>query len=116
MVSPKSPTSRAFAMRSSGTASFSSISRSREIEENDAVPEDLIAKAREVGLFGLTIPEEYGGSGLDLAGKCAIEEEMGKTNYGFATLIGNHTGISSTGIAALCTDYPKRKYLQRIAA
>ncbi|MDB5905459.1 MAG: Acyl-coA dehydrogenase [Betaproteobacteria bacterium] len=89
--------------------------RSREIEESDAVPEDLIDKARELGLFGLTIPEEYGGIGLDLAGKCAVEEEMGKTNYGFATLIGNHTGISTAGIVALGNADQKRKYLPRMA-
>src|SRR3989344_4600838 len=85
--------------------------RSRCIEENDAVPDDLIRLAREMGLFGLTIPEEYGGSGLDLAGKCAIEEIMGRTNYGFATLIGNHTGISTTGINALGTAAQKKKFL-----
>ncbi|MDB5865210.1 MAG: Acyl-coA dehydrogenase [Betaproteobacteria bacterium] len=90
--------------------------RSREIEESDAVPEDLIRKARELGLFGLTIPEEYGGVGLDLGGKCAVEEEMGKTNYGFATLIGNHTGISTAGIVALGNADQKRKYLPRMAS
>lgn len=89
--------------------------RSRWIEEHDAMPEDLMQKARAMGLFGLTIPEEYGGSGLDLAGKCAIEEEMGKTNYGFATVIGNHTGISTTGIVALGSEEQKRKYLPRMA-
>jgi acyl-CoA dehydrogenase len=90
--------------------------RSREIEESDAIPDDLIRKAREIGLFGLTIPEEYGGIGLDLAGKCAVEEEMGKTNYGFATLIGNHTGISTAGIVALGNDAQKRKYLPKMAS
>jgi acyl-CoA dehydrogenase len=90
--------------------------RSREIEESDAIPEDLIRKARELGLFGLTIPEEYGGVGLDLGGKCAVEEEMGKTNYGFATLIGNHTGISTAGIVALGNADQKRKYLPRMAS
>lgn len=90
--------------------------RSREIEESDEVPRDLIDKARELGLFGLTIPEEYGGIGLDLAGKCAVEEEMGKTNYGFATVIGNHTGISTTGIVALGTPEQKAKYLPRMAS
>ncbi len=69
-----------------------------------------------MGLFGLTIPEEYGGSGLDLAGKCAVEEEMGKTNYGFATLIGNHTGISTAGIVALGNAQQKKKYLPRMAS
>src|SRR4026207_1275625 len=73
--------------------------RSRWIEENDEMPADLIQKAREIGLFGLTIPEEYGGVGLDLAGKCAVEEEMGKTNYGFATLVGDHHGIRTPAIA-----------------
>ena len=90
--------------------------RSREIEEKDEMPRDLIDKARELGLFGLTIPEEYGGIGLDLAGKCAVEEEMGKTNYGFATVIGNHTGISTTGIVALGTEEQKKKYLPRMAS
>ncbi len=90
--------------------------RSRWIEENDAVPDDLIQLARDMGLFGLTIPEEYGGSGLDLAGKCAIEEVMGQTNYGFATLIGNHTGISTTGINALGTAAQKSKFLPRMAS
>lgn len=88
---------------------------SRRIEEEDDIPEALVQKAREMGLFGLTIPDEFGGSGLDLAGKCAIEEEMGKTNYGFATLIGNHTGISTTGIVAMGNEAQKRKYLPRMA-
>lgn len=89
--------------------------RSRWIEENDAIPDELVAMAREIGLFGLTIPEEYGGSGLDLAGKCAVEEEMGRTNYGFATLIGNHTGISTAGLVALGNAAQKQKYLPRMA-
>jgi len=90
--------------------------RSREIEESDAIPQDLVEKARAIGLFGLTIPEEYGGIGLDLGGKCAVEEEMGKTNYGFATLIGNHTGISTAGIVALGNEAQKRKYLPKMAS
>ncbi|MFN9490868.1 MAG: acyl-CoA dehydrogenase family protein [Betaproteobacteria bacterium] len=90
--------------------------RSREIEENDAIPDELIRLARDMGLFGLTIPEEYGGSGLDLAGKCAIEEVMGRTNYGFATLIGNHTGISTTGITALGNAEQKKRFLPKMAS
>ncbi len=100
-----------------GGAGFREIGGvTRAIEENDAVPDDLIQLARELGLFGLTIPEEYGGSGLDLAGKCAIEEVMGQTNYGFATLIGNHTGISTTGINALGNADQKKKFLPKMAS
>ena len=90
--------------------------RAMEIEASDAIPADLHQKARDLGLFGLTIPEQYGGIGLDLAGKCAIEEVMGLTHYGFATEIGNHTGISSTGIVALGNAAQKQKYLPRMAA
>src|ERR1700704_4573170 len=89
--------------------------RSRWIEEHDAIPEDLMAKARALGLFGITIPEQYGGSGLDLAGKCAIEEELGRSSYGFATVIANHTGISTNGIVALGAEALKGKYLPRMA-
>jgi len=90
--------------------------RALEIEESDAIPADLHQKARDMGLFGLTIPEQYGGIGLDLAGKCAVEEVMGLTHYGFATVIGNHTGISSTGIVALGNEAQKKKYLPRMAS
>ena len=89
--------------------------RSRWIEEHDAIPDELMKMAREMGLFGLTVPEQYGGIGLDLAGKCAFEEEMGRTNYGFATVLCNHTGISTTGIVALGNEAQKRKYLPRMA-
>jgi acyl-CoA dehydrogenase len=89
--------------------------RSRWIEENDRWPDDLMQKTRELGLFGLTIPEEYGGIGVNLAGKCAIEEEMGRTNYGFSTVIANHTGIGTTGIVSLGTEAQKRKFLPRMA-
>ncbi len=90
--------------------------RSRWIEEHDAIPQELVRMARDMGLFGITIPEEYGGIGLDLAGKCAIEEEMGRTNYAFATFLGNHTGIGTAGIVALGTEAQKRKYLPRMAS
>ncbi len=89
--------------------------QSRWIEEHDEIPAGLLQKTREMGLFGLTIPQEYGGVGLDLAGKCAVEEEMGQTNYGFATLIGNHTGISTAGIVALGNEAQKKQYLPRMA-
>lgn len=89
--------------------------RSRWIEENDTIPDDLMAMARDLGLFGLTIPEAYGGIGLDLAGKCAMEEELGRSNYGFSTVIANHTGISTKGIVDLGNDEQKQRYLPRMA-
>jgi acyl-CoA dehydrogenase len=90
--------------------------RARWIEEHDAIPEELVGMARDMGLFGITIPEQYGGIGLDLAGKCALEEVMGRSSYAFATFLGNHTGIGTAGIVALGTEAQKKKYLPRMAS
>jgi acyl-CoA dehydrogenase len=90
--------------------------RSGHIDQEDAIPPDIVAKARELGLFGITIPEQYGGTGLDLAGKCALEEELGRSNYGFATLIGNHTGISCSVIVEHGNDTQRAMYLPRMAS
>jgi acyl-CoA dehydrogenase len=71
--------------------------------------------SKDMGLFGLSIPEEYGGLGLDMVGKCAIYEELGKTHNGFTTLIGAHTGIGTVGIVELGTEEQKRRYLPKMA-
>lgn len=85
------------------------------IEATDEIPGELRAKACELGLFGLTIPEKYGGLGLNTFGKALMEEELGRSSYGFATLIGNHTGISSTGIVEMGNDEQRERYLPRMA-
>ncbi|KAA5655120.1 acyl-CoA dehydrogenase family protein, partial [Pseudomonas aeruginosa] len=69
----------------------------------------------EMGLFGLSIPEEYGGLGLSMVGKCAIYEELGKTHNGYTTLIGAHTGIGTVGIVELGTEEQKQRYLPKMA-
>lgn len=86
-----------------------------EIEENNQIPEKIIEQSKEMGLFSLSIPEEYGGIGLDMVGKCAIYEELGKTHNGFTTLIGAHTGIGSVGIVELGNEEQKQKYLPKMA-
>lgn len=86
-----------------------------EIEENDKIPEHIIEKSKELGLFGLSIPEEYGGLGLDMVGKCGVFEELGKTHNGYTTLIGAHNGIGTVGIVELGNEYQKQKYLPKMA-
>ncbi|MCB5934865.1 acyl-CoA dehydrogenase family protein [Caldibacillus thermoamylovorans] len=90
--------------------------RAMEIEENDEIPADIVNQSKEMGLFGLSIPEEYGGLGLDMVGKCAIYEELGKTHNGYTTLIGAHTGIGTVGIVELRTEEQKQKYLPKMAS
>lgn len=90
--------------------------RAMEIEENDEIPADIVNQSKEMGLFGLSIPEEYGGLGLDMVGKCAIYEELGKTHNGYTTLIGAHMGIGTVGIVELGTEEQKQKYLPKMAS
>jgi acyl-CoA dehydrogenase len=87
-----------------------------EIEEKDEIPERIVTMSKDLGLFGLGIPEKYGGLGLDMVDKCAIYEELGKTHNGYTTLIGAHTGIGSVGIVDLGTDAQKQKYLPKMAS
>jgi len=88
----------------------------QQIEDEDRIPEHLIAQAKELGLFGMSIPEEYGGIGLGMVGKAAVLEQLGRTHNGFATLISAHTGIGSTGLVRLASPFLKDKYLPDLAA
>ncbi|GAB3055376.1 acyl-CoA dehydrogenase family protein [Virgibacillus ainsalahensis] len=87
-----------------------------QIEEDNEIPNSIIEQSKEMGLFSLSVPEEYGGLGLDMVGKCALYEELGKTHNGFTTLIGAHTGIGSVGIVELGTEKQKQKYLPKMAS
>ncbi|MDN5698208.1 MAG: acyl-CoA dehydrogenase family protein [Rubrobacter sp.] len=61
--------------------------RAREIEDEDRIPRELIERAKEIGLFAMSVPEEYGGLGLTMNEKAAVYEELGKTSNAFTTVI-----------------------------
>ncbi|GER67427.1 acyl-CoA dehydrogenase [Weizmannia acidilactici] len=86
-----------------------------EIEEQDEIPKKIMDMSKEMGLFGLSIPEEYGGAGIGMVGKCAIYEELGRTHNGYTTVIGAHTGIGSVGIVEMGNEAQKKKYLPPMA-
>jgi acyl-CoA dehydrogenase len=87
----------------------------RQIEEEDAIPPHLVDKAKELGLFGISIPEKYGGLGLSMVEKVVLLEQLGRTHNGFVSLISAHTGIGSTGLVKLASDALKEKYLPDMA-
>ena len=89
---------------------------SRQVEEEDRIPEDVIQKMRDLGLFGLGIPEECGGLGLGCLGECLVYEEMGKVNACFRTIIGTNNGIGSQGIVLDGTSEQKQQYLPKLAS
>ncbi|WP_082130032.1 acyl-CoA dehydrogenase family protein [Aneurinibacillus tyrosinisolvens] len=88
----------------------------QQIEEEDVLPQHLVDKAKELGMFGLSIPEAYGGIGLNTVGKALVLEQLGRTHNGFVSLISAHTGIGSTGLVKLASDSLKAKYLPDMAA
>jgi acyl-CoA dehydrogenase len=87
-----------------------------QIEREDRIPDQIMKMSKEIGLFGLSIPEEYGGLGIDMVGKCGIYEEIGRTSNGYTTVIGGHTGIGSVGIVEMGNEEQKRRYLPGMAA
>lgn len=89
--------------------------REQEIEREDAIPQDLLDDARELGLFGLSIPEEYGGLGLGVLGRAVVYEELGRGSSGFSSVIGAHTSIGTGGIVEMGSEELKRRYLPSMA-
>lgn len=87
-----------------------------QIDREDRIPDHIMEMSKDMGLFGLSIPAEYGGTGIDMVGKCSLFEEIGRTSNGYMTVIGAHTGIGSVGIVELGTEEQKRKYLPHMAS
>ena len=86
-----------------------------QVDETKEIPEDIIQQMRELGLFGLTIPEEYGGLGITMEEEVYVAMELGHTSPAFRSLIGTNNGIGSSGILIDGTDAQKQKYLPRYA-
>lgn len=86
------------------------------VEETNDVPEEIIQEMRELGLFGLSIPEEYGGLGLSMAQECEIIHELCKASLAFRSVIGTTVGIGSQGLVMTGTDEQKKQYLPRLAS
>ncbi|MGJ8514590.1 acyl-CoA dehydrogenase family protein [Carnimonas bestiolae] len=87
----------------------------KEVEENNEVPESVVAQMRDLGLFGLTIPEEYGGLGLTMEEEAEVCFELGRTSPAFRSLIGTNNGIGSQGILIDGTEEQKSFYLPKLA-
>lgn len=86
------------------------------VEERDDVPEEIIDDMKHLGLFGLSIPEEYGGIGLSMVQECHVAYELGHTALAFRSVVGTNIGIGSQGILMDGTPEQKEKYLPDIAS
>ena len=87
-----------------------------EVAESDHIPEDVVQEMRDMGLFGLSIPEDYGGLGLTLEEEMYVIMELCKAQPCFRSVIGTSVGIGGMGIVFDGTEEQKNKYLPLIAS
>ncbi|MBY5406436.1 acyl-CoA dehydrogenase family protein [Rhizobium leguminosarum] len=86
-----------------------------KVAADDAIPGAIKQEIRDLGLFGLSIPVEYGGLGLSMEEEVRVAFELGRTSPAFRSLIGTNNGIGSQGLVLDGTEEQKRKYLPRLA-
>jgi len=82
---------------------------------NQYIPLDVIAQMSELGVFSLTIPEDYGGMGLGKESMCVVSEELSRGYIGVGSL-GTRSEIAAELILGSCTEEQKRKWLPKIAS
>ena len=87
-----------------------------QLAEDETVPAAIVEEMKQLGLFGLTIPEEYGGLGLTMEEEILVSIELGRTSPAFRSLIGTNNGIGSAAIVFNGTEAQKRKYLPKYAS
>ena len=76
-------------------------------------PPEVIRGLAELGAFGMTIPEEYGGYGFSASAYCRVTEEIGRTDASLGILIGGHQSIGLKGLILYGTEEQKKKWLPR---
>ncbi len=85
------------------------------VEEQDEVPADIVQDMKDMGLFGLSIPEAYGGIGLSMEQECRVAYEIGHTALAFRSVFGTNVGIGSQGILMDGTEEQKQTILPKVA-
>lgn len=92
------------------------VPREQEIVETDSIPWDLRNQARDMGLFGFAIPQEWGGLGLDLAQDVELAMVLGYTSLSVRSMFGTNNGIAGQVLVGYGTDEQKQLWLKKIAS
>jgi acyl-CoA dehydrogenase len=87
-----------------------------QVAEADAMPAELVADMAALGLFGLSIPEAYGGLELSMQDECRVAIELGHASPAFRSVIGTNVGIGSQGLVMYGTPAQKAQWLPGIAS
>ncbi|PTS84225.1 acyl-CoA dehydrogenase [Sphingomonas sp. HMWF008] len=86
------------------------------VEEADAIPAEVVQEMRDMGLFGLSIAEEYGGLGLTMLEETKVAIELGRTTPAFRSTFGTNVGIGSQGLVMAGNETQKAAWLPKIAS
>ncbi|MEP2829381.1 acyl-CoA dehydrogenase family protein [Parvibaculum sp.] len=87
-----------------------------KVSETDKVPDEIVEEMKELGLFGISVPVEYGGLGLTMEEECLLMFELGRTSPAFRSVIGTNVGIGSQGIVMHGRQDQKEYWLPKIAS
>jgi acyl-CoA dehydrogenase family protein 9 len=88
---------------------------SAKIDRDHAIGDSVIQGLKDLGLFGLLIPEEYGGIGLSVTGYARVVQEVAALDSSIAVTLGAHQSIGLKGLLLFGTTEQKKKYLPRLA-
>ncbi|AFK52064.1 acyl-CoA dehydrogenase family protein [Tistrella mobilis] len=88
----------------------------QQVADTDEIPHEVVAEMRELGLFGLSIPEEFGGLGLSMSEEVKVAFELGWTSPAFRSLLGTNNGIGAQGIVMDGTAEQKAQWLPKLAS
>ncbi len=91
------------------------VPKESEVAETDQIPPGIVDEMRQLGLFGLSIPEEYGGLNLTMEEEVMVAFEISRTSPAFRSLIGTNNGIGSQAIVIDGTKEQKQRYLPHLA-
>jgi acyl-CoA dehydrogenase len=92
------------------------VPREQEILANDRVPDDLRNQAKDMGLFGYAIPQEWGGLGLDITQDVELAMELGYTSLALRSMFGTNNGIAGQVLVGFGTDEQKATWLEALAS
>ncbi len=92
------------------------IPREQEILATDRVPDDLRNQAKDMGLFGYAIPQEWGGLGLDITQDVELAMELGYTSLALRSMFGTNNGIAGQVLVGFGTDEQKATWLEALAS
>ena len=91
------------------------IPAEEQVELDDDIAPEIVQDMREMGLFGLSIPTQYGGLGLSLSQEAQVMQITGRTSAAFRSVFGTNVGIGSQGIIMDGTEAQKAHYLPKLA-